>query len=230
MLSIELPVACYLPNLFFVRTGYAARGLRKLLNICDSQAEFEGKPHINVQDLKFEEYLTSIIDLFAKVHAENGSTVAGAFALVLKQIKTQGLESSKLLSSASRLDKTASTDSEFEPKSITTMSSTELIESFNHPCLQLGIIPTPSETANTDLGPKAIESVEATAAQPDQVDAFSQPRLLGDVAQWQQNESGDAFMTGLDVLQWFEQDFALHTAPFEYDAYNLQPPTTYWHK
>ena len=217
MLSLDVATACTLPNLFFVRTGYAARALRKLLNICDSQAEFEGRSHIDVKDLKFEEYLNAIIALLSRIHAESSSTVARAFGMVLTQILTQALESSKLLSSIKRVDKSNGVDANFDPDSDFLIGSKE---PFNHPCLQLGRIPDPQPSdahADTIYGdPDTLGSQNVAVEAPPHQPGF-------DATQWQSNDSNDAFMSGIDVLQWFEQDFALNAGTFEYDGMSLPP-------
>ncbi len=48
-----------------------------------------------------------------------------------------------------------------------------------------------------------------------------------DTTQWQHNDANDAFMSGIDVLQWYEQDFALNAGTFEYDGMSL-PPAANW--
>lgn len=99
-LSMDVATISTLPNLFIVRTGYAARALRKLLHLCESHAEMEGKLYIEIRDLKFEEYMNSIIDLLTKVHDETNSTISIGFCMVLKQLRAQGLKSSKFYSAA----------------------------------------------------------------------------------------------------------------------------------
>lgn len=220
---MDVATACTLPNLFFVRTGYAARALRKLLNICDSQAEFEGRSHINVEDLKFEEYLEAIIALLGKVHAENSSTVARAFGLVLTQIKTQALTSSKLLSMTKRANGTEKVDPKFDPNSDFSIG---VKEPYDHPCLQLGKISEPSMVDMPDT-----TSYGPPGSLPDQPASFDGSLLQqpqSDLNQWQQIDANDAFMSGIDVLQWFEQDFALNADNFEYDGMSLQPAPTQW--
>ena len=223
LLSMDVATACQLPNLFFVRTGYAARALRKLLNICDSQAEYEGHPHINVEDLKFEEYLDAIIALLGKVHTENNSTIARAFGLVLTQIKTQASTSSKLLSLTKRANESQSVDPKFDPTSDFSIGSKE---SYEHPCLQLGKVSEPSL-----LGIPDTASYGSPGVLPEQPVSFSGPLLQqphSDLNQWQQNAADDTFMSGIDVLQWFEQDFALNAGTFDYDGMSLQPAPAHW--
>ncbi len=62
--------------------------------------------------------------------------------MVLTQILTQAREASKLLSSIKRADRSESVDPKFDTNSDFMVGSKE---PFNHPCLQLGRIPDPSE-------------------------------------------------------------------------------------
>ena len=52
------------------------------------------------------------------------------------------------------------------------------------------------------------------------------PQAQSDIYPWQQQSAqDDDIMSGIDVLQWFEQDFALNSGAFDetYDAMSLQP-------
>ncbi|KIW87089.1 uncharacterized protein Z519_12386 [Cladophialophora bantiana CBS 173.52] len=213
-LSMGLPSLCNLPNIFFVRTGYAARALRKLLNICDSQAEFEGRSQIDVRDLKFEEYLTSIIDLLRRVHTQNNSVVARAFCLVLSQIKAQGLNSSRLLSAMKQADNTATTGSRVSPSSASSMPSNER---FDLPCLRTDERQQPHQTEFLDYS--SVNPTGAPPAQSSHSQTSLEPHTQTKDAQWLQNDTDDAFMSGIDVLQWFEQDLAFDDpGAFDYDG------------
>jgi hypothetical protein len=223
LLSMDLAMACALPNLFFVRTGYAARALRKLLNICDSQAEYEGRSHMDVRDLKFEEYLNSIITLLGRVHSENNSTVARAFGLVLAQIKAQALESSKLLSTIKLPDDGSSINPKFDPNSNFSIGSRG---PYDHPCLQLGKIEAVSQPDYQSGAPFVAPLTVPGQAPP--VIGPLHPQAQIDMSQWPQNDASDAFMTGIDVLQWFEQDIALSSGIFDYDGMGLQPSDGHW--
>ncbi|OAL28958.1 hypothetical protein AYO22_02394 [Fonsecaea multimorphosa] len=212
-LSTDLASICTLPNIFFVRTGYAARALRKLLNICDSQAEFEGRSHIDVQDLKFEEYLTAIIDVLRRVHAQTNSIVARAFCLVLSQIKTQGLNSSRLLSVLKQADNAAAIRSAVGPTPVPSMPS---IERFD--CLHSDESQQSHETEPLAYGFGGLTSVPPTRAQLPQEQTLLDAQTQAKSAQWLENDTDDAFMSGIDVLQWFEQDLAFDDpAAYDYD-------------
>ncbi|KIW34911.1 uncharacterized protein PV07_01653 [Cladophialophora immunda] len=220
-LSIGFASMCSLPNIFFVRTGYAARALRKLLNICDSQAEFEGRSHVDVRDLKFEEYLTAIIDVLRRVHAQNNSVVARAFCLVLSQIKTQGLNSSKLLSAMKRADEAATTRSRVSPTSASSMPSNER---FDLPCLHSDESQQSQRTESLTYDSGDLNSAPPPQLPHDQIPLDAQTQAKS--AQWLENDTDDAFMSGIDVLQWFEQDLAFDD-PAAYD-YDSQLTARYW--
>jgi hypothetical protein len=224
LLASDFAITCTLPNLFFVRTGYAARALRKLLNICDSQAEFEGRSHIDIQDLKFEEYLNSIIALLAAVHAENSATIPRAFYLVLTQIKTQARESSKLLSTIKPADDSVENNKMGDLPSTMSMRS----EPYDHPCLLLE--KTHDLTHGNTVGTEISDLSGPLPVQPSPLDGPLHPQAYKDASQWQHNDQDDEFMTGIDVLQWFEQDFALNAAVFDetYDGMRLQPAPAHW--
>jgi hypothetical protein len=222
-LSMDLDTACTVPNLFFVRTGYAARALRKLLNICDSQAEFEGSSHIDVRNLKFEEYLNSIIHLLVTVHSENNATIPRAFALVMTQIKTQAIESSKLLSTIRLPDDDKGSSKGDDQKSLFPNLSEPLHQDCHHLLDKKSGLPWLDDATKK---PSTVPNDE-----PDQPPLFNaplDPLLQMDPSQWHRNGQDDAFMTGIDVLQWFEQDFALNSGLIEYDGLNLPPGPTTW--
>ncbi|OQV00916.1 Fungal specific transcription factor domain-containing protein [Cladophialophora immunda] len=220
-LTLRFASMCSLPNIFFVRTGYAARALRKLLNICDSQAEFEGRSHVDVRDLKFEEYLTAIIDVLRRVHAQNNSVVARAFCLVLSQIKTQGLNSSKLLSAMKRADEAATTRSRVSPTSASSMPSNER---FDLPCLHSDESQQSQRTESLTYDSGDLNSAPPPQLPHDQIPLDAQTQAKS--AQWLENDTDDAFMSGIDVLQWFEQDLAFDD-PAAYD-YDSQLTARYW--
>jgi hypothetical protein len=223
LLSIDIAEACTLPNLFFVRTGYAARALRKLLNICDSQAEFEGRSHIDIKDLKFEYYLDLIIALLGRVHSTSGSTTARAFGLVLLQIRTQARESSKLLSGLPN-PKNIDRAETYLDLAANIKNGTEC--GFVDGCVELERSKEYSESVAVSGKPNPLSggpSTESPSAQgPADVGNYFNP------GPWQVNDPNDAFMGGIDVLQWFEQDFALNSGAFDYDAMSLQPPNGQW--
>ncbi|EXJ62053.1 hypothetical protein A1O7_02486 [Cladophialophora yegresii CBS 114405] len=223
LLSTDIATASTLPNLFFVRTGYAARALRKLLNICDSQAEYEGRSHIDVRDLKFEEYLNSIIALLAKVHSENNSTVARAFGLVLAQIKAQALESSKLLSAVRLPGDSSGIDPKLDPDSTFSIGTKGPCDD---PCYQLlgsAAVSRPDFATGTPFA-----APPTLPIQPPPVAGPLHPQAQVHPTPWQENDADDEFMTGIDVLQWFEQDFALTSGAFDYDGMGLQPADGHW--
>ena len=234
-LSLPVATACMVPNLFFVRTGYAARALRKLLNICDSQAEFEGKAHIDVRDLRFEEYLTKLISLLAKVHSENNATIPRAFGLVLMQIKSQAMQSSKLLQSIRPPEESGDTKKkEEDPEATFSLEPEDLndprcpLPTVTKRILSTTATPStnPSNTPFPPAPPKGLTSNTSPLpprALPETYLPFAlplDPQLQMDPSQWHRaDDQDDAFMTGIDVLQWFEQDFALDAAGLvEYDG------------
>ncbi|OAP56273.1 hypothetical protein AYL99_09452 [Fonsecaea erecta] len=213
-LSMSLVSICSLPNIFLVRTGYAARALRKLLNICDSQAEFEGRSHIDVRDLKFEEYLTAIIDVLRRVHALSNSVVARAFCLVISQIKTHGLNSSRLLSTIKQTDNTATSQSGVSP---TLVSSLPSDKRFDHPCVHADKNHQADRTESQAYDFGNLTSIPPTQPSQNQVPVDTQ--IQAESAQWLENDTDDAFMSGIDVLQWFEQNLAFDDpAAYAYDS------------
>jgi len=205
---------CTLPNIFFVRTGYAARALRKLLNICDSQAEFEGRSHIDVRDLKFEEYLTAIIDVLKRVHAQNNSVVARAFCLMLSHVRTQGLNSSRLLSAMKQTEKAETTRSRVSPTPVSSLPSNGRLDP---PCLRSDESQQshPTESLAYDFGDMTSGPPAQLPHDRTHLDAQTQTKN----AQWLENDTDDAFMSGIDVLQWFEQDLAFDDpAAYDFDS------------
>lgn len=206
ILSMSLPTLCILPNLFYVRTGYAARTLRKLLNICESQAEVAGQSNISIADLRFEEYMDLLIHLFAKVHAENSSHIVRAFCMVLTQIKAQGLKLSK---PGTFFDCTKDTTSKIDPGSTASSSSTPLLtrqsdappnelsmSDMQHPGFisDLPLFQPSGQPSNPSPGQQLVGIPVEMAFQPD-------------LPVWLQNEPNDFAMTGNDFFQWFQQDF-----------------------
>ncbi|OAG36470.1 hypothetical protein AYO21_09363 [Fonsecaea monophora] len=219
--SMDLAILCSLPNVFFVRTGYAARALRKLLSICDSQAEFEGRSHIDVRDLKFEEYLTAIVDVLRRVYAQNNSVVARAFCLVLSQIQTQGLNSSRLLAAMAQADPAASNKAR---AALTPASSMPPDERVGLPCIRAHESQQSHGTDSLVYDSSNLNSVPPAPLHHQQTPLGAQTQSQN--TQMLENDMDDAFMGGIDVLQWFGQDLAFDdTAGYDYDN---QLTSLYW--
>jgi len=209
LLSMDLTTLCTLPNFFLVRTGYAARALRKLLSICENQAALTGHFQINVQDLKFDEYMTSLIHLFARIHEENSHHVARAFCLVISQIKAHGLRSLKAPNFTNaciddireineKLDKDSAARAGFTASNLKqptlSIRNTARSEALmpQTPAMPGGLIAEPWQMAP---GQQSLGSFNSAAPQPD-------------LPLWLQGGTNDSTMSGDDVLQWFEHDFA----------------------
>ncbi|KAK5301830.1 hypothetical protein LTR14_000075 [Exophiala xenobiotica] len=209
LLSMDLTALCTLPNFFLVRTGYAARALRKLLSICENQAALTGQFQINVQDLKFDEYMTSLIHLFARIHEENSQHVARAFCLVISQIKAHGLRSLKAPDFTNAcMDDIRESNEKFDKDSAALRGFATT--SVGQPTLSIG------NTARTDASmPPAPTFSAGLTTEPWQMalgqpsfGAFDSAAPLPDLPLWLQVAANDSTMSGEDVLQWFEHDFA----------------------
>jgi hypothetical protein len=220
LLAMDIDSVCALPNLFFVRTGYAARALLKLLNICDSQTEYEGRSHVNVQDLKFEHYMDTMIELLTEVQSRCSTHVAKAFWGVFTQIRNQGVHSSKSLQILKPANATG------QPTVVNGGSGSQgggIVSGE-------GFVDVPFTTPPQQLGATVSNSfIRQQQAMPPFVSndtSQALPRL--DSAQWQLGSMEDTYMSGsLDMIQWFEQDFALDTGVFQADDFNL-PTAGQW--
>ncbi|KAK6386776.1 hypothetical protein LTS17_000038 [Exophiala oligosperma] len=218
LLSMDISTLATLPNFFLVRTGYAARALRKLLSICENQAALTGQFQINVKDLKFEEYMTSLIHLLARIHEETNAHVARAFCLVITQIKQHGLKSlkpsiftdctAKLPQIDAQLEKEGFQGSGFgpsttgPPKVATTASAISGKQMPSISEVSYGAVSAPPQMP---LELQSSSWLDSTATG-------------GSLPLWQAG-SFDAGMTG-DDLQWFEQDF-----PFDdIEMYPIEDP------
>jgi hypothetical protein len=219
LLAMEIESICALPNLFFVRTGYAARALLKLLNICDSQMEYEGRSHVNVQDLKFEHYMDTMIELLIEVQSRCSTHVAKAFRGVFSQIRNQGIHSSKSLQ-ALRLAK--ATQQSFMAQGGSPSQKPDMVpgNSFSDTTF-----PTSSQQF---VAPIMDSFTERQTIQPVAINDTSQPLPRPEPLQWQASNMEDTYMTGgLDMIQWFEQDFALDMGVFQAEDFNI-PSTGQW--
>jgi hypothetical protein len=208
MLSMDVATVCTLPNFFFVRTGYAARALRKLLSICESQVAATGQPHIDMNDLKFDEYMNSLIELFAKVYAQNNSHVVRAFCCVLTQIKTQGLKSLRGYCFRDGLHGGPdSLEPDNDPPSAPGLLTARLsgsTEYLSRTRAQLGLPDSHALDESASGLPASLPVV-----QPSSFDAqTNDPAIQSDLSLWLQVDSSESAMSGTDMLQWFEQDFA----------------------
>lgn len=206
LLSMDISTLATLPNLILVRTGYAARALRKLLSICENQAALTGQFQINVKDLKFEEYMTSLIHLFARIHEETNAHVARAFCLVITQIKQHGLKSLKPSMFTDCTAKLPQIDAQLENEGFHGLG-------FGPTSMgQPGVATTASATSGKQM-PSMTEVSYGIASAPAQMPReqqnsnwFDSTMAGGSALLWQQAAPFDAGMTG-DDLQWFEQDF-----------------------
>ena len=217
---MDLGTLCTLPNLFFVRTGYAARSLRKLLTICESQARAGGQFRIDTKDLKFVEYMTSLADVFSKVHAANNSQVARAFSMVLSQMRAQALKPSGMPPGVGISELGISDDPPSARSQTNTKTRTRQLS-------MPQVLPSQLRTGEGGSGPVYLTndlpyyatSQPQNMPLPQQdfdpsINFGSQPQT----ASWFQGEVGDSYMTGLDVLQWFGQDFMFDgVSTFGYD-------------
>ncbi|KAJ4536258.1 hypothetical protein HRR78_008512 [Exophiala dermatitidis] len=199
LLSMNLTTLCALPNMFFVRTGYAAWALRKLLNVCESQPFAEGQFTINTEDLKFEEYLSALIETLARVCEQNNSHVVRAFYVVMTQIKAQASKSS---------DATNRAD-------ISTRDVQQILQTGCVDGSQSGSAPTKvSDSASQRSCPAENTNFRASNNEPIispqqlQLDAYLQSDQQLGVPSLVQANMDDSAMTGIEALQWFDQDFA----------------------
>lgn len=222
-LSMELSTLCVLPNLYFVRTGYAARALRKLLTICETQARAGAQFRIDAKDLKFVEYMTSLVDTFKKVHAANNSQVARAFSVVLGQMRAQAMKEPSVPPGVG-----LSEDPANESTQRTTKPRTN-----SQPLPQL----LPSNILPQDHGPLVyptnhipfLPSSNTTNIQTHQ-QGFDNPSNFDspiNVPIWYPNETNDSYMTGIE--QWFGQDFMFDgVSTFGYEDINYPLGTGGW--
>ncbi|EXJ87163.1 hypothetical protein A1O3_04122 [Capronia epimyces CBS 606.96] len=186
MLSMDLATVCALPNMFFVRTGYAAWALRKLSTICESQAQANGQFSLDTKDLKFEEYLSSFIELLAKVHAETGSQVVRAFYIVMTQIKAHAAAGKAGVN-------------EFPPRCPERPASSHL---------------KPVDSASQQLDPTIPVDAEPVILPPQsQLDGRTPYFLQQGMPSWAQGGFDDSVMSSLEALQWLDQDFVFEDNP-----------------
>lgn len=210
MLSMDLKTLCALPNMFFVRTGYAAWALRKLLRICRCQTHAKGQFSIGIEDLKFEQYLTPLIELLARVHAQNNSHVVRAFYIVMTQIKAQELKSSKDPHSegfAAEIPKAMPRNDGFS------------VHHAPHRRPLSSSIDTPSTSESQRLHPTG--GVDHGALGPESAISFEQVQLDAPIQQapqqdlplWIPGDFDPSVMASIEALQWLDQDFAFEDVP-----------------
>lgn len=223
-LSMDLTMLCVLPNLYFVRTGYAARALRKLLTICETQARAGAQFQIDAKDLKFVEYMTSLVDTFKRVHAANNSQVARAFSVVLSQMKAQAMKEPGIAAGVG--------PSEDLIKDTEQRATRPRMNSQPAPQPQLpNILPqNPSLSFTTPMpyfAPNNLPNIQTQHHQGlDNPINFESPV---NVPIWYPNEANDSYMSGIDVLQWYGQDFMFDgVSTFGYDYANYPPATGGW--
>ncbi|KAL2428719.1 hypothetical protein ABEF95_005350 [Exophiala dermatitidis] len=199
LLSMDLTTLCVLPNMFFVRTGYAAWALRKLLNVCESQPLAEGQFTISTEDLKFEEYLSALIETLARVSEQNNSHVVRAFYVVMTQIKAQASKTSNAPDgvdiSTREVQQVLQTGcvNGSQPSTAPTKSSGSVSQRLR-----------PAETTN--FGAPNTEPI--ISSQQLQLDAYLQSDQQLGAPSLAQANMDDSAMTGIEALQWFDQDFA----------------------
>jgi len=92
-LQMDIAESRSLPNLFFVRTGYAAKALKKMTEIWEDQTRLGG--HAYPLDLKFDYYMDALIERLSRVGHENKRVIANSFMLLLKSIRTEGYNQSE---------------------------------------------------------------------------------------------------------------------------------------
>ncbi|KIW19322.1 hypothetical protein PV08_03616 [Exophiala spinifera] len=204
LLSMDISTLVTLPNFFLVRTGYAARALRKLLNICEHQGAVTGQFPINSKDLKFEEYMTSIIRLLARIHEETNSQVARAFYLVITQIKQHGIKSHHFSLFANCPAMLPRIDTELDKEGF--RDSGIALNSTG----RLGVATTVGAASGEQLHSVSQASYAIPDA-PAQIPLeqqnpswFDSSAAAGSLPSWQEAGTFDA---GMSYLQWFEQDF-----------------------
>lgn len=222
-LSMGLAMLCTLPNLFFVRTGYAARSLRKLLIICENQAQAGTQFQIDKKDLRFEEYMMSLSETFSRVHAANNSQVARAFSMVLLQMRMQASTANSMPNRRGVIEGMSSGQPSRDSRNFMTNHVAALVSTGQPvaPKINLGepLVPSVSTMNPVDF--------QTTGMQPGL--AMDQPSLdpntmfpgYPETATWPPQEGPDAFTSGVDVLQWYGQDFMFDdTSTFGYENPN----------
>ena len=85
VLELDIDTLRCLPNLFFVRIGYAAVVLDSLSDIFESNAWGNSRSH--AIDIKFDYYMNHAIEIFTEVGMDGRSNIAASFAAVLMKIK-----------------------------------------------------------------------------------------------------------------------------------------------
>lgn len=212
---MDLSTLCVLPNLFFVRTGYAARALRKLLTICETQARAGAQFRIDAKDLKFVEYMTSLVDTFKKVHAANNSQVARAFSVVLGQMRAQAMKEPSVPAGIGLSEDQANeaiqrtTKPRMNSQPMPQPLSSNILPRDHalpvYPANQMPFLPS-SSTTNTQTHQPVF----------DNPNNFDSPI---NVPIWYPNEANDSYMTGIE--QWFGQDFMFDgVSTFGYEDVN----------
>lgn len=225
-LSMDLSTLCVLPNLYFVRTGYAARALRKLLTICETQARAGAQFQIDSKDLRFVEYMTSLIDAFKRVHAANNSQVARAFSVVLSQMKAQAMKEPNiaagvgppedLINDTHQRTRRPRIDSQptSQPPTTNILSSDSSLPLY--PTNPMPFYP-----------PNNLPNIQTQHPQRlDNPISFDSPVNM---PIWYPSEANDSYMSGIDVSQWYGQDFMFDgVSTFGYDHANYAPGTGGW--
>ncbi|KAK5023594.1 hypothetical protein LTS07_009102 [Exophiala sideris] len=223
MLAMDLDTLCALPNFFFVRTGYAGRALRKLLFICETQARASGEFLINIEDLKFDEYTSAIVQLFLKTHEENNSPISRAFCLLFSQIKLQGSKtlnshcppisgidehqdlSSTVTATLAAGSGASSTNGQVNP------SSTDLPSTKNT---------APINLTSHIVGDQSINHESTVFGQ--QIMPAVDPGPQMDLPLWLQTDANNTAMSDVDVLQYFDQGFGFDDLEmFNFDDINF---------
>lgn len=225
ILSMDLGTLCVVPNLYFVRTGYAARALRKLLTICETQARAGAQFRIDAKDLKFVEYMTSLVDTFKKVHAANNSQVARAFSGVLSQMRAQAMKEPSIPTGVGVSEDPVNDNIQRtrRPRMNSQPTSQPLSSNILTRDPSLPIYPANPIPFYASGNPPNIQTQLQGFDNPNNFDSPS------NVPIWYQSETNDSYMTGIDVSQWFGQDFMFDgVSTFGYEDANYPPGTGGW--
>jgi hypothetical protein len=232
-LSMDLGTLCVLPNLYFVRTGYAARALRKLLTICETQARAGAQFRIDAKDLKFVEYMTSLVDTFKKVHAANNSQVARAFSMVLSQMRAQAMKEPSVTEGVGVSEDPADdiVQSSRRPRINSQPTPQPTPQPTSHP-LSSNILPRETSLPIYPANPMPFYASNNPPNLQTHQQGFDNPTNFDspiNVPVWYPSETSDSYMTGIDVLQWFGQDFMFDgVSTFGYEDTNYPPGTGGW--
>lgn len=165
----------------------------------------------------------SLSETFSRVHAANNSQVARAFSMVLLQMRMQASTANPMPNRRGVIEGMSSGQQSRDPSNFRTNHAAALVSTGQPlaPNINIGdpLVPSVSTMNPVDF--------QTTGMQPGL--AMDQPSLdqhtmfpgYPETVAWPPQEGQDAFTNGVDVLQWYGQDFMFDdTSTFGYENPN----------